>query len=1088
MTVIIMPVMSLMYQRLTYLLSISLSLLLFFSTTLFGQTTDASIVGVVKATDGQPLPGATISARNESTGFQINAITNVEGRFTIRQAPLGGPYTITVSYVGFANRSRTGYRLNQGDLLVANFDLTENASELQEVKVTENALKSRTDRLGASTAITAGNIAKLPINNRSFTNLLALSPLSNGGSVGGQLPSSTNYLIDGASARNNLTSGALGNGPFSLSLEAIREFEISTNDYDVTKGRQGGGSVSVVTKSGTNTVTGTAFTYYNASGLSSPRDIRGNVRTVNFSRFQYGFSLGGPIIKDKLHYFVALDRQTESSPFYIADIRSDADANALGISRAVLDSVITIGRQKYGLSNTQQTGEFNRQTVANTLFTRLDWQINAKNILTIRNNFSNWSNPSSVDDNSQINLYEVYSDFRSRENSTLASLRSTLRPNLINELKIQYQSATRNYEANPLLPSANIPRAIVTVRSVLPNGSSASRSVQLGGQRFTPERNLENQIQLANTVYWNKGRYNFTFGTDNTLTYLDTYISNEQNGRFIFNSLSEFNNLNPSRYAREVPINGIPSVQQYVLNASLFGQVQFNPRPDVAVQAGLRWDLTSYLTKGDYNPIVERELGLRTDANPTDWNNIQPRFQLTWNPGNKNRDIFRIGGGAFSAYVINYAQVNNIQNSGTKVAATDVTRPANASQPNLVPRPDFVAYRNNPSTAPGVITVGGAAPVSTINLNDPKFQVPTIFKVNASYSRFLSDNVRLGLNVLYTYTKNNYVYIDQNLVDQPAFTLANEANRAVFVPANTIATNSGQTNNVLGRKTQAVGRTLMLTNGAKLKTLTFVFDGEIRLPRNGSLAFSYTWNDSRDNTSYNGNVANTSTFRPVKSDPRSLDEFSYSDNQFRHKLVAYGSTPAVGGVVLSVRFTGLGGTRYSLLVDGDINGDFVGGPGNDNDLAFVFDPGRPEVAQSVRTSMQRVLNNPDNRAIDYIQRSLGTIADRNGGENPFSGTFDVRLSKVFKTIKTQKLEVSVDVFNFANLLGQTLDGVTTKGAEATSSRNWGGNYNLGAQTLLVPTGFNATTRQYVYRVNENVGVTQKNGTPYSVQLGARYSF
>ncbi|TAE24980.1 MAG: TonB-dependent receptor [Cytophagales bacterium] len=1078
-----------MYQRLTFLISLSLLLGLCISSRSFGQATDATITGTIKGSDGGVLPGATITARNESTGYQLNTISAVDGRYTIRQAPLGGPYTITVSYIGFANQVRAGYRLNQGDQAVVDFNLAENTGQLQEVTVTENALKSRVDKLGSSLAITSSNIAKLPISNRSFTSLLALSPLSNGGSVGGQLPSSTNYLIDGASARNNLTSGALGNGPFSLSLEAIREFEISTNDYDVTKGRQGGGSVSAVTKSGTNTVTGTAFTYYNASGLASARDIRGNPRIVDFKRFQYGFSLGGPIIKDKLHYFVALDRQTESAPFYIADIRTDADANALNISKAVLDSVITIGRQKYGLSNTQQVGEFTRETVANTLFTRLDWQINPRNILTFRNNFSNWNNPNSTNDNSAINLFEVFSDFRSRENSTLVSLRSTLKPTLINELKVQYQTVSRNFEANSLLPAANIPRAIVMVRSVLPNGRSSNTSVQLGGQRFTPERNLENQIQLANTLYWNKGRYNFTFGTDNTLTYLDTYISNEQNGRFVFNSLAEFNNLNPSRYAREVPIAGVPSVQQYVLNASLFGQMQFNPIPDVQVQAGLRWDMTSYLTKGDYNPTVERALGLRTDANPTDWNNFQPRIQLTYNPGGRNRDIVRIGGGVFSAYVINYAQVNNIQNSGTKVAAIDVTRPASATAVNRVPRPDFVSYRNDPSTAPGI--PAGTAPtaiVSTINLNDPNFQVPTIYKANASYSHFFSDNFRMGVNVLYTRTLNNYVYLDKNIVDQPAFTLSNEDNRGVFVPANTIATNSGQTNNVLGRKTQEVGRTLMLTNGAKLTTLTFVVDGELRLPRNGSLAFSYTWNDAKDNTSYNGNVANTSTFRPIKSDPRSLDEINYSDNHFRHKLVAYGSTPSFGGVVMSVRFTGVGGTRYSVTVDGDINGDFVGGPGNDNDLAFVFDPNNPEVAAAVRTSMQRVLDNPDNRAADAIRNSIGRIFDRNGGENPFAGTFDVRLSKIFKTYKTQRLEASIDVFNFGNFLGQALDGVITRGNDAQSGRNWGGNFNLGQQTLLTPSGFNATTRQYVYRVNESVGVTQKNGTPYSVQLGARYSF
>jgi Carboxypeptidase regulatory-like domain len=1078
-----MPV---IFPRFLTLLTTGLCLSLLFSTLGFGQGTDASIVGTIKEKSGAVLPGATVTARNEATGFQLNAITSVDGRFGIRQAPLGGPYTITVSYVGFADQVRKGFRLNQGDQLVVDFDLTDNATQLQEVTVTESALKNRVTRLGSSLGITAGNIAKLPISNRSFTSLLSLSPLSNGGSIGGQLPSSTNYLIDGASARNNLTSGALGNGPFSLSLEAIREFEISTNDYDVTKGRQGGGSVSVVTKAGTNTITGTAFTYYNAGGLSSGRDSRGNVRAVSFDRLQYGFSLGGPIIKDKLHYFVALDRQTETSPFYIADIRNDNDANSLLISKAVLDSVITIGQQKYGLANSKQVGEFSRETVANTLFTRLDWQINPRNILTIRNNYSDWNNPTSTNDNSAINLYETWSNFKSSENSTLVSLRSTLKPTLINEFKVQYQTVKRNYSANEQLPSANIPRAIVTVRSLLPNGRTGSTSVQLGGQRFTPESNLENQIQLANTLYWNKGRYNFTFGTDNTLTYLDTYISNEQNGRFIFNSLAEFNNLNPSRYAREVPIAGVPSVQQYVLNLSAFGQVAFNPHPDVAVQAGLRWDMTSYLTKGDYNPTVEKALGLRTDANPTDWNNFQPRVQLTWNQGGRNRDIFRIGGGVFSAYVINYAQVNNIQNSGTKVASIDVTRPASATATNLVPKPDFVAYRANPATAPGI--PAGAAVVSTINLNDPNFQVPTIYKANVAYSHFFSDNVRLGVNFLYTNTVNNYVYLDRNLVDQPYFTLSNEANRGVFVPANTIATSSGQTDNVQGRKTQAVGRTLMLTNGAKLQTMTFVFDGEIRLPRNGSLTFSYTWNDAKDNTSYNGNVANTSTFRPIKSDPRSLDEMNYSDNQFRHKVVAYGTTPSIGGVVLSLRFTGFGGTRYSMTVDGDINGDFVGGPGTDNDLAFVFDPNNSEVSAAVKASMQKVLDNPDNRAIDYIRNSLGRIAERNGGENPFSGIFDLRLSKVFKTYKTQRLEASVDVFNFGNFLGQTLDGVITKRGEASSTRNWGGNFNLGQQNLLTPSGFNATTRQYVYRVNETVGVTQKNGTPYSVQLGARYSF
>jgi len=576
---------------------------------------------------------------------------------------------------------------------------------------------------------------------------------------------------------------------------------------------------------------------------------------------------------------------------------------------------------------------------------------------------------------------------------------------------------------------------------------------------------------LINTSFFTKGKYNFTFGTDNTLTYLDTYISNEQNGRFVFNSLTDFDNLNPTRYAREVPINGVPSVQQYVLNGSLFGQVQFLPWKNVDATFGLRWDVTSYLTAGNYNPVVEKELGLRTDHNPTDWNNIQPRIQLTWDMEGKRTDIVKFGAGMFSANPVTYAQVNNIQNTGTKVAAIDVTRSITGT--NLVPVPNFAQYRNDPSTAPGLIP--GVRTVSTINLNDPNLQVPSIFKTNLSYNKILlHGKLRMGVNLLYSYTYNNYVYLDRNLVDKPYFNLANEANRGVFVPATSISS-AGITNNVLGRKTQAVGRTLEFTNGATLYSKTAIVDGEYRYFKDGYFNFSYTYNITKDNTSYNGNVANTSTFRPIKSDPRDLSEINFSDNQFKHKIVFFGSTPSLKGFNLSGRFTGIGGTRYTLTVDADINGDFVGGPGNDNDLAFIFDPNDAKAPAGIKASMEKVLNNPDNRAKDYIRANLGKIADRNGGENPFSGVFDLRLTKDIKITKKHKFTISADVFNFANLL----------------NKEWGRNFNFNTfntQTLLFVTGFNQSTQEYTYRVNENVGVLQANGTPYQIQLGARYSF
>jgi len=1031
------------------------------------QSTDASIRGRVTDEKGAPIPGASIVLRNESTGFRTVTATNKKGGYALIQLPLGRPYSITVSYIGYPKQSKTDLALNQGDNIVADFRLNESNTQLSEVNVSANGLSKRIDRLGSSTAITAQNIQQLPTQNRNFNNLSALAPTTNGTNISGQRASSTNYLIDGASARNNLTSGAVGSGPYSLSLEAIREFEVAANVYDVSRGREGGGTVSAVTKSGTNTLTGSAFDYYRSDFLASPYDIRGNKREQKFTTNQYGFSLGGPIIKDKLHFFTALDRQDETMPFFIADIRDDADQINLGISKGALDSVINIGRAKYGLGSGPQVGEFERKTLANTFFARIDWQINDKHRLTIRNNYSDWVNPNSNSDNSNINFFEVWGDFKSKENSTLLSLRSQFSPSFLNEFKVQYQTAKRDYLPNSELPAANIPRAIVTVRSTLPNGTLGNRTVQLGGQRYFPENNLENQFQLINTSYYNVDKYKFTFGTDNTLTYMDTYLSSEQNGRFIFNSLSEFENLNPSRYVREAPIDGIPAVQQYLLNLSLFGQVEFDLAKNINAMFGVRYDVTSFLTHADYNPVVDRTLGLRTDSRITDAGKIQPRFQITWDVKNEKKDIIRLGGGLFSSYPVNYAQVNNIQNSGTKVASIDVSRPA--AGPNLVPKPDFPGYRLDPSSAPGIIP--GVPYVSTINLNDPNLKMPSIFKANLSYNKIIGERLRLGINLLYSYTTNNYVYLDKNMADDPYFTLANEENRGVFVPAETI-TASGITNNVLGRKTNEVGRVLMLTNGATLTQKAMILDASYRYLKDGYINLSYTLNDARDNSSYNGNVANTSTFRPIKSDPRDLSQVVYSDNQFRNKLVVYGSTPSWKGFSMAATFRGIGGTRYSMTVDADINGDFVGGPGTDNDLAFVFDPNSPLTSAANKVSMEKVLNNPDNRAKEYILKSLGKIADRNGGVNPFSGTFDLRVQKDFKTYKNQKLTLSFDAFNFANIL----------------NKKWGVNYNLGDQTLLTVTRFNQATKQYEYRVNENVGVTQAAGSPYQIQIGARYSF
>src|SRR3989337_2029053 len=201
--------------------------------------------------------------------------------------------------------------------------------------------------MGAATAVSSRTMTRLPVNGRNFTTLMDLSPLSRGGTISGQLGSSTNYTIDGMNAKNPTSAGSTtsrSGAPYSISIEAVREFKVVTNQYDVTYGRSGGGTVSAVTKAGTNTLTGSVFTYARANGLASKYDIRGNKRDDDYSTYQYGFSLGGPIIKNKLHFFIAWDHQQDQRSLVIADIQSAVDENRFNVTRKTLDSVVKIGR------------------------------------------------------------------------------------------------------------------------------------------------------------------------------------------------------------------------------------------------------------------------------------------------------------------------------------------------------------------------------------------------------------------------------------------------------------------------------------------------------------------------------------------------------------------------------------------------------------------------------------------------------------------------------------------------------------------------------------------------------------------------
>lgn len=1031
--------------------------------TVFGQGNQASIIGEVRTAGNVAVSGATVSVRNESTGFTTSSVTNERGNFDIKQLPLGGPYSVTATHVSEGEGSVTGIQLNQGDVARVNIEMISSSFAIDAVEVNAQGLVNTKDYLGAATAVSSNTIRSLPVNGRNFTSLTDLSPLARGGSISGQLGSSTNFTIDGMNAKNPTSAGSTtsrSGAPYSLSMEAVREFKVVTNQYDVTFGRSGGGTISAATKSGTNTVTGSVFGFGRTGWLTSKYDIRGNTRIGDYSTYQFGFSLGGPIIKDKLHFFAVWDRQQDNRSLLIADIRGDVNAELYRINESTLNRYLDIARNEYGVANVPQTGAIDKKRTSDAGFLRLDWQIDSKNLLTIRNNMTYDWNPMGLGDNTSINILESYGNDKNFDNSFLATLRTSISPRITNELKVQhmyvYQNSTQSDQI-ALTPNQYIPRAIVeNVQSEI-GANTLQTNIQLGGHRFAQEGFRNNVFQLMNNLYYDTDWAKYTFGVDVMATKSVSRYGSEVNGRFHFTGLDNFENKTPYRYYREVPLKDDIAVRGTIMNFGLYGQARKMLGSGMEMTAGLRLDYASY-PKATFNQQVYDELGLRTDNRLASFI-VQPRLQFSWDVNENQTDYIRAGAGIFASDINNYMIINNLTFDGSNFATVDV-------RGDQVPSPDFDAYRNNASSIPAL----EAAQVKTINFTGTDAAVPTVYKANLSYTRFLMDNLKVSVTGYMTLGRNNYTYVERNMVEEPMFRLANEANRGVYVPAASIPAN-GQPDWQLSRISNNLGRVLELVSAGKVNQYAVVVDGAYNYLKDGFLNVSYTWNDTKDNTSFNGNVANTATLsQPVVDDPRDLSMVTYSDNQFRHKVVVYGSSPTWHGFSLGARYSGVGGTRFNLLSGANTNGDFVTAS---NDLAYIFDYNNSAVPPDLRDGLMNILNNSEasQSMKDVITKYAGKIVERNAGENKFFGNVDIRLSKNFKFYRTHGIEVSMEIFNFMNML----------------NKEWGVTKTLGSQALYAVTGFDQSAQEFQYRVN-SVGLASPSGNPWQIQAGVRYAF
>lgn len=374
-----------------YMLSV---LLIAIVQAVLAQVTTSALTGkVTLGNTNESVIGATIQVVHMPSGTRYATVTNADGRYTIQGMRVGGPYTIKVSYIGYQPTEISNVTLQLGETYNQNFKMAEDASILGEVVISGKGSKFTAEKTGASTNINNTQIMNMPTINRSITDIARLSPYSNGMSFAGGDGRSSNFTLDGANLNNNFgLSDKLPGGDSPISMDAIDEVQVTIAPYDVRQSNFIGGGVNAITKSGTNKFKGSAYIYYNNENMHGNRvnneDLgeRGKNGTTT-----YGFTFGGPIIKDKLFFFA--NAEYSKSPNIVnrwqasEDGKADATNYISRVPKSDLERVKQFLITKYGFNPGSYT-DFPAEDNNLKLLGRVDWNINNDHHLAVRYNYT----------------------------------------------------------------------------------------------------------------------------------------------------------------------------------------------------------------------------------------------------------------------------------------------------------------------------------------------------------------------------------------------------------------------------------------------------------------------------------------------------------------------------------------------------------------------------------------------------------------------------------------------------------------------------------------------------------------------------
>ena len=1034
-----------MQRSLQHLLALLFLLSLFAAvapSTLWAQgVTRASLTGFVTDDTGEPLPGANVVAIHEPSGTEYGTSTRNNGIYTLQNLRIGGPYTVIATFIGFQEAREEDLFLSLGETQRLNIELTDEGVELEGVTVTaitDDVLNS--ERTGAATSVDPVEVARLPSIDRSTRDLIRTDPRNDGNlSFAGRSWLFNNLSVDGSYFNNpyGLDDPAPGGQANAepIPFESIEQVQVSIAPYDVRQGGFTGANVNTVTKSGSNTFSGSAYTFYRDENLQG-NTVSGNevIANPDLAFNQTGFTLSGPIVEDKLFFFVngELSRRDDPGTDFVADTDGTVAPGESRVRAGVMDDIRQRMIDVYGYDPGPYE-EFIHATDNDKLLLKLDWNISSRHTLSFRYNY--------LDARRDLPPNPVAISFngtgRGPNEGSLPFENAGYRiNNQLNSFALEVNSRGDAW-TNRFFTSYNRFRDFREPFSepfpTLEIGQDGRTYTTLGHEPFSINNILDQDVlQVTNNFSYFAGRHVLTGGANFELFSFFNSFNLFRHGLFgfpglpnTFSSVDDFfeqtDPSDPVELRSLITPEATPFKGEFIDVGQLafYVQDEYAPSPRLSLTAGLRVDFPLYFTDPVDNPfsrnlttIDENDAPITVDQSelPDVTPLWSPRVGFNWDVFGDRSTQVRGGTGIFTGRLPFVWIGNVISNPG--------------ANPNLFPGIPLDAVPADHETQDNAILQQSFDLNAVVN----DFKWPQVWTTNIGIDQQLPGGLLGTLDFIYGNDRNAIVMRNFDL-GEPTRTLAQDG-RPYFGAA------AGE--NELNPDGAGV-YTLDNTNEGYNLNVTAELKKDFDFGLNSSVAYSYTEAKSQIKT-----VEIASALwqeLPVQGDPNTPN-LANSEFGIRHRISGSANYRHVWGsrdrfattlgafftVAEGNQFTVGGGNRYSFIYTGDVNGDGSGA----NDLIYI-----PRDASEINLAdpSQWEALNAFIAQDDYLSANRGQIAERFGAVNPWFATLDVRvLQDVAFELggAPQRLQLSLDVLNLPNLLNSNWGVRKVARASATS--------------------------------------------------------